>query len=170
MSELIPEQRMNVHGHLVTKHVRPPAAPAMSRAALPPVNLSMAPQHLQRSYEVALTNPESIKWDKLSKEDIEKIAEFSSNEMEFTANAEGMFDLYAEMFKSEHLDPQHVRETLEKNNVLKRAKSVFVEVNGLDTEDEWTPEQYAARDEYIRRFALFNEAALNSGAIKESLI
>lgn len=166
MTHLVPEQRSNIHGHLVTKHVRPPAAPPVPRSPMPPVNLSMAPPHLQYSFEAALTLPKSIRWEKLSKEDVTKIADYASNEMEFTANAEGMLDLYTEMFKSEHLDSKEVLDLMKKNDVLKRVKSVFMEANGMNTDDAWTQDQYDARNDYMVWFAKFNAAAIDSGAVE----
>lgn len=132
---------------------------------MPPVNLTMAPSHLQHSFEASLTLPKAIRWDKLSKDDVAKITDYASNEMEFTGNAEGMLNLYTEMFKSDHLDSKEVLDLLKKNDVLKRVKSVFMETNGMNTDDAWTQDQYDARNEYMGWFAKFNEAAVESGAV-----
>jgi hypothetical protein len=126
----------------------------------------MAPTHLQHSFESALTLPKAIRWEKLSSEDVAKVAEYASNEMEFTGNAEGMLNLYSEMFKSDHLDSKEVLDLLKKNEVLKRVKSVFMEANGMNTDDEWTQDQYEARNDYMGWFAKFNEAAVGSGAVE----
>ena len=168
MNDLVREQRLDKNGVLNTKLVRPQAAQPVRNNPFPPVSAPSSSGDVFRSFGKVFTNPAEIAWDRLSKDDVTKIANYASDELEKNSgNANAMFDFYAEMFRNENVDSQHAKSLLEENDVLKKVKDAFIEANGLNTDQSWTPEQYAAREEYIEHMSAFDEAFSASGAAEE---
>lgn len=168
MSDLIREQRLDKNGVLNTKLVRPQGAQPLRNNPFPPVAAPSSSGDVFKSLGKVFTNPAEIAWDRMSKDDVTKIANYASDELEKNSrNANAMFDFYAELFRNEHVDSHHAKSLLEQNEVLAKVKSAFVEANGLDTEQSWTPEQYAAREEYVGHMSAFDEAFAASGAAEE---
>lgn len=159
MSNLIREQRLDKNGVLNTKLVRAHAPQPVRNSPFPPVADTSSSNEIFRSFGKAFTNPAEIPWERMSNNDVTKIANHASSELgKNKKNANAMFDLYAEMFRNEHVDSQHAKDLLEGNDVLRSVKEAFIEYNGLATDTEWTPEQYAAREQYIVHLNAFNEA------------
>jgi hypothetical protein len=160
MTHLIPQQRPDKNGVMNIKWVRPESHQNQRNTAFPPVGASSTSSgELFRSFGKVFTDPAGIDWKHMSNDDVTKIADHASDKLSNDGrNANAMFDLYAEMFRNEHVDNQHVLSLLERNEVMKHVKEAFVEANGLNTDSEWTPEQYAAREVYVQHLTAYDEA------------
>lgn len=168
MNHLVREQRLDKNGVLNTKLVRPQGAQPARSNAFPPVAVPASSRAVYKAFGQVFTDPAGIAWDRMSNDDVSKIADFAGSELEKNKkNANAMFDLYAEMFRNENVDSQHVKELLDGNDVLQQIKDAFVEANGLDAE-EWTPEQYDARKDYIQHYMEFTKAYDEAEFVEDS--